>query len=278
MLDAYLDESGIHDGAAVCVIAGYFAHRAPWRAFETDWKRLLYRFKVPIHEFHTKDLFPRANGFFHGWNRHNEFLEAVASTIARHRLIHPIGGGIYVNDFKSFPITERRYFTGANVNSVGKLVSSGCPNKPYFVPFQKCVVRVCGYAPKGGKAHFFFGLDRPFAEYAAALFKQIEATTAPQIDDPRLESNALRERLGTPAFPKAKETPQLQIADFLVNLTYHHVIKAGSAIETAPPSPLLAKCIKNVKVGAEDFFFINRATLEGSLQVARELSAKSALK
>jgi hypothetical protein len=129
--------------------------------------------------------------------------------------------------------------------------------------------------PERGEGHFFFGLDRPFAEYATALFKQIEATTAPQIDDPRLESNALRERLGTFAFPQAKKTPQLQVADFLVNLTYHHVIKAGSAIETASPLPLLAKCIKNVKVGAEDFFFINRATLEGSLQVAREISAKN---
>lgn len=28
MIDAYLDESGIHDKAAICVIAGYFGGRS----------------------------------------------------------------------------------------------------------------------------------------------------------------------------------------------------------------------------------------------------------
>jgi hypothetical protein len=33
MIDAYLDESGIHDGAEVCLIAGYFGGRVQWRKF-----------------------------------------------------------------------------------------------------------------------------------------------------------------------------------------------------------------------------------------------------
>src|SRR5271165_431549 len=77
MLDAYLDESGIHDGAAICAIAGYFGGRGQWRKFESDWKCLLHNFGVPMGKFHAKDLFPQPRGFFlHHWDssRHPAFL------------------------------------------------------------------------------------------------------------------------------------------------------------------------------------------------------------
>jgi hypothetical protein len=266
MLVAYLDESGIHDGAAVCVIAGYFASRGPWQRFETDWKKLLYRFGVPMEKFHACDLFPKPRKFFSSQSfskNPTDFLEAIAATIARHKYIHPICGCIQVGDFRAFPLNVRQYLTGANVNGKGKVSSSGNPNKPYFMPFQKCVVRLCQYAPKGGKAHFAFGLDRPFAKYAMALFKQMAAPSpnrGPQ-------AMMLTERLGTPTFPMAKETAPLQIADVLVNLTYHHLLNNGIG---AAPSAVLAQCTKNAKDREEDFFFINRDIMEVTLQLARE--------
>ena len=35
MIFAYLDESGIHDGAEGCVVAGYFSKKGPWRRLES---------------------------------------------------------------------------------------------------------------------------------------------------------------------------------------------------------------------------------------------------
>src|SRR5215813_3126923 len=106
MLHAYLDEAGIHDGAAVCVIAGYFAGSGKWKEFEADWHKLLADFKVPMDKFHAKDLFPKPKGFFHpresDWaGDHKAFLDAVARTIGDHPGIHPVSAGIIVGDFNS---------------------------------------------------------------------------------------------------------------------------------------------------------------------------------
>lgn len=167
----------------------------------------------------------------------------------------------------SFPLDERRYLTGATIKR-GKLIRSGCPNKPYFVPFQKVAIQICDYAPRGGKAHFFFGLDRKFAGYAADLFAQIKVS---ELQSEDLGAWGWKKRLGDPSFPLAKETPQLQIADFLANLTYNEMLVAGQNVGTIPPSQLLAKCIQNRR-SDDDFFFVNKENLNASLRNAAALS------
>lgn len=177
MIDAYLDESGIHAGAVQCVIAGYFGSRSQWKQFERDWKRTLYLHKVPIKEFHGRNLFPKATGYFrHKWKGdHSKFLDAVASAIARHKKIHPFCLGLFVRDFNSFPDEAARYLTGAGVNlKTGSLSSTGNPRKPYFFLFSWCVVQLCRYAPEGSRAHFFLGLDHGFSKYAIDVFNRIE--------------------------------------------------------------------------------------------------------
>lgn len=274
MLEAYLDEAGIHDEAAICVIAGYFGGHGKWRDFEIDWKGMLAEFQVPMREFHAKWLFPKPTGFFrHKWKGdHARLLDAAASTIARHPKIHPICIGISVPAFNALPEIKRRYFTGADVNENSQLVSTGCPTKPYFVPFQRCVVKVCDYAPVGGKAHFFFGTSRQLGEYAVTLMNEIQNSEHVIDEIPGLRSR-WKDRIGTTSFPLAKETPQLQAADFLASLAYHHILNAGNEITTAQPSPLLAKCIKNCR-DKSDFLFIDGPALEADLNIAREVSAR----
>lgn len=267
MLDAYLDESGVHDQAKICVIAGYFGGSGQWRRFEKDWRALLAAFDVPMEKFRAKDLFPNPCGFFHGWNRtrHTNFLNAVASTIAAQPKINPVGFGIVVQDFFTYSENVRRFFTGANMRH-GKPTSSGCPNKPYFVPFQKCLIQVCGYAPRGGKAHFFFGLDRPFASYATELFALIKVSDL-QLGD----LSAWKQQIGDPSFPSAKETPQLQAADFLVHLTYQHMVSTIDVLGRVNVPPLLATCISNIRAH-DDFQIINKEVLDASLIQSSELS------
>lgn len=261
MIDAYLDESGIHNGAAICAIAGYFGAHGQWRKFERAWRRVLKRFRVPIDEFHAKDLYPKATGFFwRHWkhsDEHEEFLKALAETIADHSKIKPVGFGIVIKDFFVFDVSARQFFTGATVKN-GKL-SPGCPSKPYFVPFQKCIVRVCDYTGTG-KAHFFFGLDRTLGGYAAELFRQIKLNTIHE---------DLRRKLGDPSFPLAKETPQLQAADFLACLYYHHLIEEQPNFLVQ--SPLLRLCVKN-RNATEDFALINESALRHSLMLGHDLS------
>jgi hypothetical protein len=269
MIEAYLDESGIHDGAAVCVIAGYFGGEGKWKKFEADWNGLLADFSIPAERFHAKNLFPERKGWFldHWSGQHQSLLDGIGFTIAKHEKIHPVSAGIIVDDFNSLPLDERRYLTGATIRN-GKPISSGSPNKPYFVPFQHVVIQVCDYASVGGKAQFFFGLDRNFFGYARDIFEQIKVS-----DVQSAESGpwAWKQRLGDPSFPLAKETPQLQIADFLSHLTYHHMLSAGERVGMVPPSPLLERCIQNRRSN-EDFYFSNKQNLEAALRNAAALS------
>ena len=55
MIDAYLDESGIHAGATVCVIAGYFGGPGQMRKLERSWSRALREFSFEMADFHAKE-------------------------------------------------------------------------------------------------------------------------------------------------------------------------------------------------------------------------------
>jgi len=265
MIDAYLDESGIHDGAAYCVIAGYFGGRGQWRKFEESWKQLLREFKVPMEKFHTKHFYPEPKPktwFADQWSRRDEyasFHNAIAATISQQKKIHPVSAGIVVPAFNSFSVDDRRFMTGAKSNLKGELISHGSPEKPYFVPFTMVVRQICEYAPVGGKAHFFFGIDRSFYRYATTLFEQITN------DQFRIGSLAWKDRLGDSSAPRAANTAQLQVADFLAYLTYRHMLDAGDSLGTVSPTSLLQKCIENRR-SDEDFYFSTKANLDSGLQ------------
>jgi hypothetical protein len=231
MIEAYLDESGIHDGAAVCVIAGYFGGRGQWKRFETSWRSALAKFDVPLHEFHAKDFMKRT-GFFYGWplQKQSDLKYALATAIIEYK-IYPVSTGVIISDFYACSEPQRRFLTGAKIEN-GKLISTGSPRKPYFVPFSRVLEKVASYAPVGGKAHYFFGLDRPFSEYATVYFKDVAT-------DPQARQSG---KYGTPAFPLAKETPELQAADLFVYVTYLDMIdrNARNAWQERPPEYLLA--------------------------------------
>lgn len=107
MIQAYLDESGIHDKAKVCVIGGYFAGQSRWKKFESDWLKLLNKFKVPMDKFHAKNIVPtiKKGTYFENWSAatHRSFLQTIAETIASHDRIRPITAGIVVEDFFPMP-------------------------------------------------------------------------------------------------------------------------------------------------------------------------------
>jgi hypothetical protein len=239
MLQAYLDESGIHGDAQVCVVAGYFGKKGPWRRFEAGWNTVLKRFDVPLSKFHGKDATAK-KGFFEKWDvtRQSEFLQVLGETVASCR-IHPVCYGIFVDEFFAFSLNHRKFLTGASWDAQKrKFLTTGCPSKPYFVPFVECLKIVTSHTPMGERGGFFCGVDRPVAEYADALFRYI-----------KLRSPALStEKLGTISFPLAARTPQLQAADLFSCLSYRHMLeRRANGNWASPPSALLASLLRNRK-------------------------------
>ena len=237
-------------------------------------------FQCPDGGISCKGHFPESKRLFSSEQverRPSGFFECDCGHDSSPPKIHPISAAIIVDDFNSFSLDERRYLTGATFRA-GKLVNSGCPGKSYFVPFQHAVITICNYAPVGGLAHFYFGLGQHFAGYAIEIFKQIKASDLQSPDG--FGEFAWKLRLGEAFTPLAKETPQLQIADFLTNVTYHHVLDAGDQLGKLQPSPLLQKCIQNQR-SHEDFFFSTkdnlRESLVGSIRFNRFLQEQAAL-
>lgn len=208
----YLDESGVHENAEVCVIAGYFGGIGQWRKLEKLWNRALRKFDIPREEFHAQEIVRHRNSL--------PLQLALAEAVARCR-IYPVAQGLFVRDFYKFSLAERRFPTGAILTPEGCLRDSGSPNRPYFAPFQPLIKRVLSYSPPKGRTHFFFGLDRPFSKYATGLYSTLSGWP----------HHPYHEHFGDISFPLAKDTPALQAADLLVHLTYLHMLdrmKAGN--------------------------------------------------
>jgi hypothetical protein len=260
MIDAYLDESGIHEGAPVCVVAGYFGDGGKWRKFEALWKRALDDFELPLEMFNAKDLVNRG-GIFEHWSsdRHSGFLRRVAAAIIECKL-YPVSVGILVPGFFSFSNIQRRFLTGARLVK-GKLWGTGNPNKPYFMPFQRCITNVLSHAEVGGKARFFFGLNKPFAGDAATFFEDL-------LEHPETK---YYDRIGSLDFPLANNSPPLQAADFLVHLTYRDMIER---IETngwlvPPPSPL-GEVLQRAR-SLEDFYYYTKEHIQQGLEMTYKM-------
>src|SRR5258708_4041248 len=59
VFQAFLDESGTHEGSPVITVAGYVAQRPAWNRFTQKWRRTL----SPIKVFHSSEC----NGFHGEW-------------------------------------------------------------------------------------------------------------------------------------------------------------------------------------------------------------------
>lgn len=248
MLKAYFDESGIHAGSKACLVAGYLGKIGPWRELVNGWKATLKKFGVPLHEFHAKDAVKKT-GFFLPWERDksNAFLAELCKVTSESR-IRPVCYGVFTDDFLSLSISERRFLTGATWDGEKKkFLSSGNPNKPYFVAFIECLKVATAHCPTAERVHFFFGTDRPASKYANGLFRYLELRAkAMQRSKSAIYQEANPAKWGTIDFPKAGETPQLQVADLFSYLGYNHILERRQNGDwNTPPSGLLLALLRN---------------------------------
>jgi uncharacterized protein DUF3800 len=128
VIQSYLDESGVHDNAPVCVIAGYFGEKCDWKHFKRQWLSVFAGAGIPLGEFHAKEWIKN--------RKYRTLLDNLARTISSNHKIYPVSIGVVVKDFNAYSLEDRKFLTGARVTD-GKLVTSGAPSKPYFMPFQQ---------------------------------------------------------------------------------------------------------------------------------------------
>jgi hypothetical protein len=256
MIDAYLDETGIHDGAPMCFISGFFGRREEWKKVDDSWRLVLDKYNVPLDKFHALEVVKRRK-LFMNWEgqAHSQFMNELAGAVTEFS-VYPVSFGIVNDDFYSFSENQRRFLTGMEVTPNGRFEGTGNPNKPYFTPFMHIVRQVASYAPASRHAHFFFGLDRPFHGYAQEIFNILKSSP---------NRNNFRDRLGDLSAPNAKETPQLQAADFLTYLTYDHArdcLKAGDWHLRAVPA--LESLVRKAR-SLNDLVYYNNETMTAML-------------
>src|ERR1700721_2948126 len=104
MIDAYLDESGIHEGAAICVITGFFGGSSGWKALEECWEPILRNHHVTLEEFHAKDFLKQT--------KNAALLGELVVLISSIKKIHPVCFSIDVGEFNSFSYPQRKFMTG----------------------------------------------------------------------------------------------------------------------------------------------------------------------
>ena len=272
MIQAYLDETGIHEGAGVCAIAGYFGGPGQWKKQGREWDKILKRYNVD--EFHAKrfwafDKEGKRVGPYKDWAiaKADTFLDELVSTIENNPKLHPVSAVVVMEHWNRLSHNQRRFLTGGRLID-GKFKSSGCPSKPYFLPFQSCVVDAAGHAPIGGKAHFFFDLNKQFKGYALDCFALLK--TYPLL---------CQDRVGDIDFKTGLEAAQLQAADLYCYQFYQYALRK-IADPTARPTKLHMRLLRGLTPGADKFlderafeFLLNGVNIPPDEELARPVTA-----
>jgi hypothetical protein len=108
VVESYMDESGIHEDAKICTVAGHYVTQVAWRKCEREWRNVLLRFGVEKHGFHAKQFWGRFEGQrvhpYEEWSdtKAEKYLDQLLHVITRNR-IFPFGHGVVVRAWNAFP-------------------------------------------------------------------------------------------------------------------------------------------------------------------------------
>jgi hypothetical protein len=204
MLQAYMDDSGTHDGSHNCVVAGYWGGVNRWRKFERAWREILR--KDGIEEFHANEFWPRIKGErigpYRDWTdeRHASFIHGLISAIVESGVV-PFGCGVLGAEWNEQPLSLREIIT---------LADSPKKAKSMFVPFQRNIYRAVSYCKPGVRMSFIFDQVAESSVQAGILrcFNSIRG-------DAEAAKDSLRDRLDDLVFSDSKFSPPLQAADLL---------------------------------------------------------------
>ena len=216
MVEAYMDESGIHEGAHVCVVAGYWGSKKKWTRFEGCWKEIIKAADEPtLKEFHSTAFWNskgERHGVFANWSdeKADKFINDLAECIVEAK-IFPTSAVLVTEAWKKLNKSERMILTGGYYDLAKKCwTSQGAPNRLYFFPFQFAVVTPAINTRPGLHVHYVFDLNKQFKHHALQLFALLK-------NDPNL---ICRHQLGALDFEIGEVAVGLQAADLFAYQSY----------------------------------------------------------
>jgi hypothetical protein len=263
MVEAYMDESGIHDGAHVCVIAGYWGSEKKWLKFEKRWPEIIKGADEPsLKEFHSTEFWNsrgERHGVFAQWSdaKADTFIADLVACIVDTK-IFPTSAMLVMDEWKKLNKDERRFLTGGYYHILEKKwITPGAPNKPYFWPFKLAIGNPAIHCKPGLHVHYTFDLNKQFKNHAIDLFALLKT-------DPKL---TIRHRLGSLDLELSEKALALQAADLLAYQTYQFGKQRILRARPAPlaEAPLLLQKLLTNNQGDDDFPFFDRHGLNVAL-------------
>lgn len=213
-LACYGDESGIHDGAPVFVMAGWVAPQDEWTVFDQRWRATLRNAGVPSNKgYHATDC-ESGYGLFAGWSVDKRTALTIA-LIDIIRSTNTVGSGVIINR-----VVPTNASAGARWFSI----------EPYTAAIPLFLTLMTQKASMflDAAARIAFVLDRQ-KDYAASSVANFNAMR----DDPISGLNPIQERAGTLVFGDSVEHTPLQAADLLA----FELRKEYEATRDANPRP-----------------------------------------
>lgn len=215
MLQAYMDDSGSHEGAHNCVVAGYWGGVKEWRFFEWQWGEVLR--SEGIEEFKANEFWPRPKGVrlgpYKSWTdeRHKRFIDRLL-TIIESRNITPFASGFVGAEWDKLPVFLQRMFSGAREDTQ--------QIKPLIMPLLLCVTTAVKYCKPGKTMHFVMDSDPRIAGRAAQTFAELKRYAI-------AEDGPIYTSLGGLTFEDSRSAVPLQAADLLAYEAHRYAKRAN---------------------------------------------------
>ena len=212
MIQAFCDESGIHDGARACSVAGWVATTRTWQRFEERWSKACGGV-----EWHGKEFFARSRGKrvgpYAGWDD-DKALAYIKRLVDAIVVSDPVavGGVIDVRAFNALSLDDRKWLTGATWNNdKQRFTTSGKPSSPYHLGFTECLEGAAACVKKPGwQVSFVFDQQNVYAPWALEFFRAAKGQTQTE----------MARYLGDVTFKSKDGVAGLQAADLLANALY----------------------------------------------------------
>src|ERR1035438_7875259 len=176
VFESYMDEAGIDARAPFCSVAGYIAPKDEWERFESDWRFVLNDYMRDVPEvqryFHALEFYGNYPKY-RRWkpSKRRSYIDALFRVI-NDRKVALFLSSVDRNAFFSLTEDERRYLTGGLHNGM-KWKTHGAPTKPYFLPFQFCIVQGANIVREGDKIFPIMSHQELYKMKALELYKQM---------------------------------------------------------------------------------------------------------
>lgn len=245
MLQAYVDDSGTHDGSHNIVLAGYWGRVHQWRKFEKAWKLVID--SEGIEEFHAKEFWPRIPGKgrigpYQDWSdeRHASFIDRLLKVIEVSK-IYPFACGVLGVEWDTLSPEEKEVMTVQEKQAL---------QKPMLMAMVRIMFRVAGYCDQKKVVNFTFDDFNSDSLKTAVMLRFSEAKRLFRSDN-----DPIIDRIGSLEFEDSKKAYPLQAADLLA-YEAHRYAKAAKGNKRHPARTEYRRAVRRF-IHRDDFWLFD---------------------